>query len=310
MDPYRPLAAIQPSRSFKGQGVQRAGGSSGSDFQYMGIDHRRAHIRVSQQLRYRANVGAGRKQVRGEAVMQGVHRNGFANADLCRSLLQCAAIASHRGDGAARHPCAGTPTGLKQETPRTNPSSVPRPGTWPPAHAEPRQHRAAFAGLPPTVRALPAPAGAGHLLGCAGASLLDPCPPWPDAPRSPRDQKSTSLSRKRRASFNCMREPYSRRASSAISVGNAIAQSLPRSPPKQKKCAYVCAGAERHRTMAGPCPVPRGKGAQCAQRLVVRGCRYPPLVGQHGQKNLEFLPSHVSRTPQTVPFHKLVHHCP
>lgn len=56
----------------------------------MGIDHRRTHVRVPQQLLHRANVGARLQPVRGEAVAQSVHRNGFANARLCHSLLQCA----------------------------------------------------------------------------------------------------------------------------------------------------------------------------------------------------------------------------
>lgn len=35
--------------------------------------------------------------------------------------------------------------------------------------------------------------------------------------------------------------------------------------------------------------------------------RPPPLIGQHGQKTFDFLPPHVSRMPQTVPFHEHAH---
>lgn len=36
----------------------------------------------------------------------------------------------------------------------------------------------------------------------------------------------------------------------------------------------------------------------------MRSRSHPPLVGQHGQKALDLLLPHVSRMPQTVPFHK------
>ena len=70
------------------QGVQRAGGSSGSYFQDMGIDHRRAHVRMPQQFLHRADVGARLQQVRGKAVAQDVHGDGFANARLGYGFLQ------------------------------------------------------------------------------------------------------------------------------------------------------------------------------------------------------------------------------
>lgn len=77
----RPKAALQmntqkPSLSHAAcsmPSVQRAGGAPACDFQDMGIDHRRTHVRVPQQLLHRENVDARLRQVRGEAVAQGVH---------------------------------------------------------------------------------------------------------------------------------------------------------------------------------------------------------------------------------------------
>lgn len=53
-----------------------------------------------------------------------------------------AVIAPHRGDGVARHPCAGPPKGMKRRTPRTNLNVVPRRGIWSSVHAERPRRRA------------------------------------------------------------------------------------------------------------------------------------------------------------------------
>ena len=98
--------------------------------------------------------------------------------------------------------------------------------------------------------------------------------------------------------------PYSRRASKAISAGNAdstvATSAIAKTEGMRLGARGRCTPSSHGRSMPST-------EKQCAQRLVVRGSRYPPLVGQHGQKTFDLLLPHVSRMPLTVPFHKRAH---
>lgn len=82
------------------KGVQRAGGSSGSDFQDMGIDRRRAHIRMPLQFLHRAHVGARLQQVRGKAVVHGgAQAIVFVTKSLTDLVQQSYGVQHRRGGG-------------------------------------------------------------------------------------------------------------------------------------------------------------------------------------------------------------------
>ena len=62
------------------QVVQRAEDAAIGKLEHMGIDHRRAHVAVSEQLLNGSYVGAPLEQMGREGMPQRVHRHGFDNA--------------------------------------------------------------------------------------------------------------------------------------------------------------------------------------------------------------------------------------
>lgn len=84
----RRFVGIGPGSGALGEHIQRARSSSRCDLQYVGVDHRRADIAMPQQLLQRADVRAGLKKMRGEAVAQCVHRHVLGNASCGHGSLE------------------------------------------------------------------------------------------------------------------------------------------------------------------------------------------------------------------------------
>ena len=54
----------------------------------MGVDHRRADIRVAQQLLHGADIGAGLQQMRGKRMAQGMWRGRLGNVGILQRPLE------------------------------------------------------------------------------------------------------------------------------------------------------------------------------------------------------------------------------
>ena len=75
-------------RRVRGQCIHRTANASTADLQHMRVDHRRADVRMAEQLLHRANVVAGLQQVRSKRVPQGVRRRGRMDTRRLQSPLE------------------------------------------------------------------------------------------------------------------------------------------------------------------------------------------------------------------------------
>ena len=78
------------------QPIQRAGRATRCHLQHMGINHRRAHIAVPQQLLHGASVRARLQQMRGKAMAQGAVRALRAGTSVLRRMgfVHCLGLSS------------------------------------------------------------------------------------------------------------------------------------------------------------------------------------------------------------------------
>lgn len=70
------------------QRIERAGRTTGSNLEHIGVDNGVGQIGMPQQRLHRSDVGARLQQVRGERVAQGVNEYRLGNTELRHRLLQ------------------------------------------------------------------------------------------------------------------------------------------------------------------------------------------------------------------------------